>query len=46
MQATTREFHVSGPWADPKVERVERRLTAPLPNDDAAAAAAPPLRTP
>ena len=22
--ASTREFHVSGPWADPKVERVER----------------------
>jgi len=22
--AGTREFHVSGPWADPKVERVER----------------------
>jgi uncharacterized protein YhdP len=24
MAANTREFHVSGPWDDPKVERVER----------------------
>lgn len=23
-QAGTREFHVTGPWADPKVERIER----------------------
>ena len=27
--AGTREFHVTGPWADPKVERVERRVDAP-----------------
>lgn len=25
-QAGTREFRVTGPWADPKVERVERKL--------------------
>ncbi|MBC7975966.1 MAG: hypothetical protein H7138_13425 [Myxococcales bacterium] len=31
-EANTREFQVSGPWADPKVERVERTL-----GDDAAA---------
>ncbi len=31
-EAGTREFRVSGPWADPKVERVERRF-----GDDAAA---------
>ncbi|MEO6033094.1 MAG: YhdP family protein [Burkholderiaceae bacterium] len=30
-EAGTREFHISGPWADPKVERVERRF-----GDDAA----------
>jgi hypothetical protein len=24
MAANTREFHVTGPWDDPKVERVER----------------------
>ena len=24
--ANTREFHVTGPWDDPKVERVERRI--------------------
>ncbi len=29
--ANTREFVVTGPMADPKVERVERALTAPLP---------------
>jgi uncharacterized protein YhdP len=31
MAASTREFTVQGSWADPKVERVERRLDAPLP---------------
>lgn len=31
-EASTREFHVSGPWADPKVERVDRKF-----GDDAAA---------
>ena len=25
-QAGTREFHVTGPWADPKIDRVERKL--------------------
>ena len=25
MAAGTREFHVTGPWDDPKVERVERK---------------------
>ena len=32
-EASTREFRVSGPWDDPKVERVERSLvgTSPLP---------------
>jgi uncharacterized protein (TIGR02099 family) len=36
-QASAREFHVSGGWDDPKVERVERKLFDPLP-----ALAAPP----
>jgi uncharacterized protein YhdP len=35
-QAATREFKVSGPWADPQVERVERRVEAP-PADPTAA---------
>jgi len=35
-QASAREFAVTGGWDDPKVERVERKLLAPLP---AAAAA-------
>ena len=44
--AGTREFRVSGPWADPKVEPVKRKLTdevpaldAPLPAAEAPAAA-------
>jgi len=42
MQASTREFRVTGPWDDPKVERVERKLSDPLPDIEAAA---PPART-
>jgi len=38
MQAGTREFHVSGPWDDPKVERVERKFSDPLPEPPAPAA--------
>ena len=26
IAASTREFHVTGPWDDPKVDRVERTL--------------------
>ncbi|HEX6361649.1 MAG TPA: AsmA-like C-terminal region-containing protein, partial [Albitalea sp.] len=33
-EAGTREFHVTGPWSDPKVERVQRKLFG----DDADAA--------
>ena len=39
-EAGTREFHVSGPWADPKVEPVARAGSAPP------AAAAPPAAPP
>ena len=38
-QASTREFRVTGRWDDPQVERVERKLLAPLPAVDAAASA-------
>ncbi len=31
-QAGTREFHVTGTWDDPKVERVERAAAVPPPN--------------
>ncbi|MCU0928479.1 MAG: TIGR02099 family protein [Burkholderiaceae bacterium] len=31
-QAGTREFHVTGTWDDPKVERVERAAVVPPPN--------------
>jgi len=41
--ASAREFHVSGRWDEPKVERVERKLLEPLP---AAAAEAPPAPAP
>jgi uncharacterized protein YhdP len=37
--AGTREFHVSGPWADPKVERVERKLGEDVPSTGEAASA-------
>jgi uncharacterized protein (TIGR02099 family) len=42
MAASTREFTVQGAWADPKVERVERKLGEPLPELDAPAAASAP----
>ncbi|MDE1928946.1 MAG: AsmA-like C-terminal region-containing protein, partial [Burkholderiales bacterium] len=29
MRAATREFHISGSWADPKTERVETAPAAP-----------------
>ena len=34
VQAGTREFHVSGSFEDPKVERVQRKLNEPLPDLD------------
>jgi uncharacterized protein YhdP len=30
-QASAREFHISGAWDDPKVDRIERKLLDPLP---------------
>jgi uncharacterized protein YhdP len=47
-EASTREFHVTGPWDDPKVERVERTRFGGKPAGeapDAAAAADPPKTT-
>ena len=41
MQAGTREFHVSGSWADPKVEQVARKFGDDVPSADAPAASAP-----
>jgi uncharacterized protein (TIGR02099 family) len=32
MQANTREFQISGPWSDPKVERVERKFNEAMPD--------------
>jgi len=40
IEAGTREFHVSGPWDDPKVERVERRRTQDVSAADPPAASA------
>src|SRR5439155_17182920 len=34
-QAGTREFRVTGPWADPKIDRVERKLGDPIPEIEA-----------
>jgi uncharacterized protein (TIGR02099 family) len=46
MEAATREFHVSGAWADPKVQRVERTAASPAPDIDRASAGdAPPAGT-
>ena len=30
-QASAREFHITGGWSDPQVERIERKLLDPLP---------------
>jgi len=35
-QAGTREFHVTGPWSDPKVERVQRKSADAAPEIDTA----------
>jgi uncharacterized protein YhdP len=45
-QASTREFHVSGPWADPKVEQVQRKLGDDVPSFDAAPPASAPPKNP
>ena len=44
MAASTREFSVQGTWADPKVERVERKFGEPLPS--ALDAPSPPASAP
>jgi uncharacterized protein (TIGR02099 family) len=41
IAASTREFTVEGTWAEPKVERVERKADAPLELDAPNAASAP-----
>jgi len=46
MQASTREFRVSGPWADPKVEQVQRKLGDDVPSVDASPAASAPPKNP
>lgn len=45
MAASTREFRITGTWAEPKVEKVERAIGAPLPEIDPPAAAASAPRT-
>jgi uncharacterized protein YhdP len=30
-EAGTREFHVTGPWVEPNVDRVERKVETPTP---------------
>ena len=41
IAASTREFHVTGPWDDPKVERVERSLMGAVPAEDSAPESTP-----
>jgi uncharacterized protein (TIGR02099 family) len=43
--ANTREFAISGPIAEPKVERIERPISAPLPSAAGSAPAAAPRST-
>jgi uncharacterized protein (TIGR02099 family) len=33
-EAGTREFHVTGPWADPKIDRVERKVGEAAPSNE------------
>lgn len=40
IEASTREFHVTGSWDDPKVEQVAHKADEPLPGDEAAPAEA------
>lgn len=44
--AGTREFHVSGSWADPQVEKVERKFGDAVPDIDAPASAPPASSAP
>ena len=44
IEAGTREFHVTGPWSDPKVERVQRKFGEAVPEIDASAPADPSKR--
>ena len=44
IAANTREFHITGSWADPKVDKVERSFTDAVPNIPAPSVApAPPI---
>ena len=43
-QAGTREFHVTGPWSDPKVERVERKFGERASDVEAASSGDAPKR--
>ncbi|MEO5845842.1 MAG: YhdP family protein [Caldimonas sp.] len=45
MAASTREFRVTGPWNDPKVERVERSLFGETAADSTPVAEPPPAVT-
>ncbi len=41
MAVNTREFRVTGPWADPKVDKVERKFSAPVPDIPAPSSSMP-----
>lgn len=42
IAANTREFHVTGSWADPKVDKVDRKFGAAVPDIPAPSSSAPP----
>ena len=44
-EASTREFRITGPWDDPKVDRVERSMFGGSPAVDSPAAAAEPPKS-
>jgi len=46
IQASTREFHVTGPWADPQVEPVARHLGQAVPHIEPPPAAASAASSP
>jgi uncharacterized protein (TIGR02099 family) len=45
MAANTREFHITGPWDDPKVERVERSKASEAAMADTPPASPPPAES-
>ena len=41
IAANTREFHITGTWGDPKVDKVDRKFGAPVPDIPAPSSSMP-----